>query len=45
MFFGQDLMQITLRLTLIPLKITKVIKFHSQYNFLHFLKIEKIYFR
>jgi len=49
MFFGQDLMEITLELTFIPLKITKVINFHSQnvftYTFsLHsdtFLKIEK----
>jgi hypothetical protein len=49
MFFGQDLMEITLKLTITPLKITKVINFHSQYVFtytfsLHgdtFLKIEK----
>jgi len=33
MFFRQDLMEITLKLTLIPLKITKVINFHSQHVF------------
>jgi hypothetical protein len=53
MFFGQDWMEITLKLTLIPLKITIVINFHSQcvftYTFsLHrdtFLQIEKIDFQ
>jgi hypothetical protein len=33
MFFGQNLMEITLKLTLTPLKFTKVINFHSQYDF------------
>jgi hypothetical protein len=49
MFFGQDLIEITLKLTVTPLKITKVIIFHSQYVFTDtfslngdtFLKIRK----
>jgi hypothetical protein len=52
MFFRLDLMEITLKLTLIPLKITKVVNFHSQnvllIHFLliviHFSKLKKIDF-
>jgi len=40
MFFGQDLMEISLKLTLIPLKITKVINFHSQYVFIYTFSLQ-----
>jgi hypothetical protein len=48
MFLGQVLMELTLKLTLTPLQMTKIINFHSQYVFTYtfslngdtFLKIE-----